>query len=127
MNDRNRYRLLELTACAVIIVAIIFFIVFLIASGSNIVWLKILSLTVCILICGLSLAYLYLSRELMRPRSLWMSLSFISTLVCILFSLMLNFPSPNPLEQFKETTPVSETAETDTSTEIETDFNEEEL
>lgn len=126
MNDRNRYRLLELTACAVIAVAIIFFIVFLIASGSNTLWLKILSLTVCILVCGLSLTYLYLSKELMRPRSLWMSLSFISILVCILFSLMLNFPSPNPLAQLKETTPVSETIEIDNTTEIETDFNEEE-
>ena len=124
MNDRNRYRLLELTACAVIAVASVFFIIFLIASGSNTVWLKILALTVCVLICGLSLTYLYLSRELLRPRSLWMSLSLISILVCILFSLMLNFPSPNPLAQLKETTPVSENAEIDTSTEVETSWDE---
>jgi len=98
MNDsKKRYQILELCMCALIAVSIIFFIIFLCAAGTGTTWLKILSAIICILICCCALAYLYLSKELFRPRSLWMGLAAAAIVLCILFSLILNFPSPNPL------------------------------
>ena len=40
------------------------------------------------------LAFLYMTGELQKRRSLWMVVGFISVLACLLVSLICNFPSP---------------------------------
>ena len=47
-----------------------------------------------ILISGLVLAYLYMSKELLRRRSIWMTLGAGSVVILTLMSLILNFPAP---------------------------------
>ena len=40
-----------------------------------------------------------MSGELLRHRSLWMSAGALAILVCLLISLLLNYPSPNPYKK----------------------------
>ena len=64
---------------------------------------------------ALGLVYLYFTRELLRPRSLWMSAGLAAVLVCILVSLLVNYPSPNPYKKGKDSTKGSTPASTDPS------------
>ena len=73
------------------------FIFYLIAASNGVIWLKVILSLFAILLSGGSLAFLYLTRELLRPRSLWMTAAAGSILACILFSLILNFPAPAPV------------------------------
>ena len=45
-----------------------------------------------ILICGGCLAFLYMSKELLKQRSLWLTSGFFSILLCLTVSLILSFP-----------------------------------
>lgn len=85
---------------------LVIFVLYLIAAGTGIIWLKVITAIIAILLSGLCLAFLYLSQELLRPRSLWMSAAAAAIAVCVLFSLILNFPSPSPYKQ-TETSPVT--------------------
>lgn len=96
-NSNDRYKVMERYMTYVLIADLILFIIYLFASGFAVIWLKVITAIVTILISGLCLAFLYLTKELLRQRSLWMSLSAAAILVCLLFSLILNFPCPNPL------------------------------
>ncbi len=72
------------------------FILYLICAGAGIIWLKVILAILAILLSGLCLAWLFVSRELLRPRSLWMSAAAAAVIVCIVFSLILNYPSAMP-------------------------------
>ena len=96
---RSRYREMERYMSYALIIDLVVFIVFLITSGMGIIWLKVITAIVAILLSGLCLAFLFLTQELLRQRSLWMSISAGAIAICILFSLILNFPSPNPYKQ----------------------------
>ncbi len=98
-NHKNRYREMERIMSLVLAADLFLFILYLIASGCGVVWLKVVLAIVAILLSGLCLLFLYFSKELLRSRSLWMSVSAASIILCILFSLILNFPSPNPYKQ----------------------------
>jgi hypothetical protein len=93
-NNKNRYKEMEKYMTLVLIGAAILFVIFLIAAGCGIIWLKILTAIIAILVCGLCLAYLYMTRLLTAPRSLWMSAAAGSIIICTLFSWILGFPSP---------------------------------
>ena len=92
----NRYKKMERTMTATLLADAFLFILFLIAAGTGTLWLKILTAIFTILISGLCLAYLYLSKELLKRRSLWMTAAAGAILLCVLLSLILNFPSPSP-------------------------------
>lgn len=96
-RNNNRYKQMERYMTYAILFSAVMFILFLVGSGSGTVWLKVVSAILSIGVSVLCLAFLYLSRELLRPRSLWITVSAVSIIVCILFSLMLGYPSPNPL------------------------------
>ena len=93
-NNKNRYKEMEKNMTLVLIGAAILFVIFLIAAGCGIIWLKILTAIIAILVCGLCLAYLYMTRLLTAPRSLWMSAAAGSIIICTIFSWILGFPSP---------------------------------
>lgn len=93
----NRYKLMERNMTAVLLADLVMFIVFLFASGFGVIWLKVITAIVAICISGLCLGFLYLSQELLRRRSLWMSAAAAAILVCTVFALIFNYPSPAPL------------------------------
>ena len=90
MAQNNRYKDMERYMTYVLLTDLVLFILYL--CFSSIIWLKVILSILIILISGLSLAYLYITKELLKPRSLWMSTAAAAILVCLLFSLILNFP-----------------------------------
>lgn len=98
-KNRKRYQQMELCMTGALLFALTFFIVYLIASGTGTVWLKVIAAILSILVSILCLGFLYINKELLHQRSLWMSVSAFAIVVCIIFSLILNFPSPNPFKQ----------------------------
>lgn len=95
-KKNNRYLQFERYMTIALGLSLFLFIIFLIASGTGTIWLKATTAIVNILIALLCLGYLYLTHELLRRRSLWMSASAAAILICTLFSLILQFPSPVP-------------------------------
>lgn len=92
----NRYKRMQRYMTWTLLADACLFILFLIGAGTGTLWLKILTAIFTILISGLCLGYLYLSQELLRQRSLWMTAAAAAILICTVFSLILNFPSPDP-------------------------------
>lgn len=98
-NKQNRYKALErIMTIALIADAVIFFL-FLLSAGLGIVWLKVFTAILAILASGLCLILLYMTGELLKQRSLWMSVGFAAILICLVFSLILNFPSPKAVKE----------------------------
>ena len=93
-GTKNRYKEMEKYMTVMLLCAALLFIVYLFAAGFGIIWLKVLTAIIAILICGLCLAYLYLTKLLLAPRSFWMAAAAGSILICLFFSLILGFPSP---------------------------------
>ena len=93
-NPKNRYKQMEKYMTLALIGNAILFIVYLIAAGTGVIWLKVVSSIIAMIVSVLCLVYLYLTKLLTRPQSLWMTTAAGAILVCILFSLILNFPSP---------------------------------
>lgn len=94
-KKRNHYKALEQKLTIALIADAVIFFLFLLSSGLGIIWLKVITIILSILVSGLSLGLLFLSGELLRQRSLWMSVGFAAVLICLIFSLILNYPSPN--------------------------------
>ena len=94
-NKPNRYRELERYSTYALCIDAAIFILYLIVAGVGIIWLKVISAILGLALSGYILWMLYMSRELFRPRSLWITTGAAAILVCLLFSLLLNFPSPN--------------------------------
>lgn len=92
-SEAKRFRQTEKMITAVLIAATVLFIIYLIAAGCGVLWLKTVTAIITILVCGLCLAYLYLTKLLLRPKTLWMTTAAGALLICLLFSLILNFPS----------------------------------
>lgn len=88
----NRYKQLErlLTLCLLLSLAL--FVVYLVAAGRGIVWLKGICGLVCLILPGGCLWLLFRSRELLKSRSLWLSMSFGGIVLCTLVSMLLRFP-----------------------------------
>lgn len=95
-RKNNRYLQFERYMTVVLGIALLIFIIFLISSGTGTLWLKVTTAIMSILLTILCLAYMYLTGELLRRRSLWMSTIAAAILICTLFSLILQFPSPIP-------------------------------
>ena len=93
-NKKSRYQEMEQYMTYLIIADAVLFVLYLLFAGLGIVWLKIVLAVLAILLSVLMLGYLYLTKELLNPRSLWMSAAAAAVTVCVLFSLILNFPSP---------------------------------
>ena len=97
MSKRNRYQQMEQYMLGALLAALVMFIIYLCAAGTGTIWLQVIAAIVAIGISGACLYFLYISQELLKPRSLWMSVAAAAIIVCILFSIILQFPSPNPL------------------------------
>ena len=91
----NRYKEMERYMTFALMADAVLFVLYLICAGSGVIWLKVILAILAILLSGACLGYLYLSRELLRQRSLWMTACAGAVLLCVVASLILNFPSPN--------------------------------
>lgn len=117
MSDRsNRYKLMVRYMGYALTAAFLSFLTLMMCSGLDIPWLKAIAAIVSILLSLLCLIYLYLTQELFRKRSLWLSACAAAILGCTVISLILSFPSPNPLKQpnpfIADTTETTATEET---------------
>lgn len=70
------------------------FILFLIAAGAGIIWLKVITIILTLACSLLAIGLLYYTGELLRRRSFWLTTGFAAIFLCVLFSLLLNYPSP---------------------------------
>ena len=98
-RQTNRYDQMAQYMTYTLIGNALLFIAFLFASGYGIIWLKVILFILTFILSLLCLAFLYLTKELLRPRSLWMTTAAAAIALCVLFSLILNFPSPSPYSQ----------------------------
>lgn len=94
MAKRNRYREMESMMMKVLIADALVFCMYMIFAGRGLVALKVITAVLSFLISGLTLGWLFLTREFFRRRSLWISTASISILVCLLISLILKYPCP---------------------------------
>ncbi len=94
MAKRNRYRELEQKMTLIILADAVIFLLFLLFSGLGVIAMKVITSIITIIGSGLGLAFLFMSGELTKKRSLWMSAAFAAIFLCTLVSLFANFPSP---------------------------------
>lgn len=95
MAKRNSYREFESLMTKVILVDAAVFIGYLIFARLDIAALKVITAIISIAGSLLSLAWLFLTGELTRRRSLWMATGFICIVLCIVVSLLLGYPCPS--------------------------------
>ena len=92
MAQRNRYQDLSRLMTIALIIAAVFFVLYLIFAGVGIIWAKVLTAILAILVPVLCLGFLFMSQELLKQRSLWLTTGFGGILVCTIVSLITNFP-----------------------------------
>lgn len=98
----NRYKVMERYMTYALCLDAVLFVLYMIVAGNGIIWLKVILTLLCLAISGALLWFLYATKELLRQRSLWISAGAAAIAICLIFSLILNFPSPNKYKQEKE-------------------------
>ena len=93
-KDAKRYRQMEQFMIRLLVADGALFLLYLLFAGLGIGFAKVLT---ALLVAGLSMAslgMLSVNKELLRRRSLWMTAAAAGLLMCLLVSLIVNFPSP---------------------------------
>ena len=91
---KARYQKMEKLVTGVLCLDTVIFVAYLIFAGMGMVAMKVICTIFCFLISGAVLYFLFLNKELLRKRSLWMTLAAACIIICILASLILKFPAP---------------------------------
>ena len=94
MAKRNRYREMESLMTKIILADAFVFVLYLIFAAKDLVVLKIISAIIALVASLLSTGWLYITGEFGRRRSLWMVTTFICIVICVVVSLLLNYPCP---------------------------------
>lgn len=95
MNEnQSGYRFFEQLMTVMLFVSLAFFVLYLIMAGVGVAVMKIVFAILTILLSGVCLFMLYTSKELLKPRSLWLTAAFGSLILCTLVSLICNYPAP---------------------------------
>lgn len=94
-NQRNRYNQMLWYMTYALIADLGIFLLYLIFAAFGIIWLKVITAILVILISLACLGFLYLTRELLKRRSFWMTTAATAMLICLLASLLFNYPRPN--------------------------------
>lgn len=92
MGRNNRYREMEKRMTRFLLIDLVLFFLYLVFAANDINWLKVILSLIIVFISVSSLILLYLTGELKKPRSLWMTTAAGAILLCLLFSLILNYP-----------------------------------
>lgn len=95
MNEnQSSYRFFEQFMTIMLFIGLAFFVLYLIMAGIGLIVMKVIFAVLAILLCGVCLFTLYSSKELLKPRSLWLTTAFASIVVCTIVSLICNYPAP---------------------------------
>ena len=94
MANRSRYKDLEKMMTLLLIASALDFVLYLVFAGAGIVWLKVIFTIVVFIASLLGLGFLFMSGELTKKRSLWMSASFAGIILCTIVSLITGVPGP---------------------------------
>ena len=94
MAKRNRYREMESLMTKVIIGDAALFVLYLIFAANGLTVLKFIVGIIAMIASLLALAWLYITGEFPRRRSLWMVTGFIGIAACLLVSMVLGYPCP---------------------------------
>lgn len=89
-----RYKRMESLMTAVLILDAVIFIAYLVFAGIGMIGMKVVTAALCLLISAAVLYFLYMTRELLRKRSIWMTLAAGCLILCLLVSLLTRFPAP---------------------------------
>lgn len=89
---RNRYKEMEQKVTYVLLVGLALFLLFLLFSYLDVTFLKVTLAVLTIVLSCLTLGFLFITHELMRKRSRWMSVGALSLLLCTVVSLVANYP-----------------------------------
>ena len=92
----NRYLQMQRYMTYALLADLLLFVLYWISASAGVIWAKAFTAILAILVSVLCLAYLFLTKELFRKRSRWMVAAAGAICICILFSLILRFPSPKP-------------------------------
>ena len=93
-KKRVRFKKLEMFLTGVLCLDAVIFLAYLIFAGLGMGGLKVVTTILCFLISAAVLYILYTTRELLRKRSIWMTLAAACIILCMLVSLILRFPAP---------------------------------
>ncbi len=93
-NSKARYKKMETLMTAILCFDAVIFLTYLVFAGLGMLVLKLITAAFCFLISGIVLYFLYLTRELLRKRSIWMTLAAACTILCVLVSLIVQLPAP---------------------------------
>ena len=88
----NRYRQFDFLMTRVVIGDAFLFLLYLLAAATGIGWLKGLCAVVAIVGSALGVAYLYLTQEWLKRRSLWITMSFAAIFLLTIVSLLCKVP-----------------------------------
>ena len=91
---KSRFKKMEFYITIALCVDAAIFLAYLFFAGMGLLALKIIAAVLCIALSGAALYQLFVSHELLRRRSFWMTVAAACIIICLLFSLILNFPAP---------------------------------
>lgn len=94
MAIRRRYKDIERILTQILIADAVVFVLYLIFAGVGLTVLKVITTVLCIGASLACLALLYMTGEMKKARSRWLVLGFGAIVVCLLVSLILNYPAP---------------------------------
>lgn len=94
MDKKARYKKMEKIITISLCVCVVLFLAYLLFSGLGMTGLKVVTAVICFLISGVILYYLFITRELLRKRSFWMTVAAACIIICLIASLILKFPAP---------------------------------
>ena len=94
MAKRNRYREMESLMTKIILGDVAVFILYLVCAAQGWTVFKVITAIISIFGSLLCLGWLYMTGEFPKRRSLWMITAFVCIALCVLVSLLLNFPCP---------------------------------
>ena len=94
MAIRKRYKDIERFLTMVLLADAAVFVLYMIFAGIGLTFLKVVCTILCILASVACLGLLYMTGEMKKARSRWLVLGFGCIVVCLLVSLLLNYPSP---------------------------------
>lgn len=94
MAIRRRYKDIERFLTQVLIADAAVFVLYMIFAGMGLGFLKITATVLCLLASIACLALLYMTGETKKARSRWLVMGFVCIVICLLVSLLLNYPSP---------------------------------
>ena len=110
-NRKNRYKIMEWYMTYVLVADFGIFLLYLIFAGFGVIALKAITAILAILISLGCLGFLYLTQELLKKRSFWMTCAAAAIALCTLMSLILNFPRPNTYKDIAPDAAVVQTVE----------------